>query len=135
MAILGSIIKASLALNQKLSLELKTPQEYQEQQLTMLLRKARNTAFGKFYNFESILAADDIIAAYQKEVPIHSYEQMHERWWEQQQKHPDITWPGEPNFYALSSGTTGKTSKRIPVTEDYLAKCQVCGHVVDQMCA
>lgn len=127
MAILGSIVKVGIALNQKLSFELKSPQENQEQQLTKLLKKAKNTAFGKFYNFDRIIGSDDVIAAYKAEVPIHTYEQIHERWWSQQQKHPDITWPGQPHFYALSSGTTGKSSKRIPVTEDYLHSVRSVG--------
>ena len=127
MAILGTIVKAGITLNQKLSFELKTPGEYQKQQLIKLLKKARHTAFGKFYDFDSILKSDDPISAYQAEVPIHTYEQINERWWAQQQKHPDITWPGQPEFYALSSGTTGKSSKRIPVTEDYLQSVRSVG--------
>lgn len=32
----------------------------------------------------------------------------------------NITWPGLPEFFALSSGTTGKVSKRIPIADDML---------------
>lgn len=53
-------------------------------------------------------------------MPIFEYDRMHEHWWSRQQVAPDITWPGRPNFFALSSGTTGKESKRIPITEDML---------------
>lgn len=127
MAIIGSILKATISLNQKLSFELKSPQEKQQDELRKLLKKAKDTAFGKFYNFESILKSSDVIASYKNEVPIHSYKEMNSSWWSQQQKHPDITWPGQPDFYALSSGTTGKSSKRIPITEDYLQSARAVG--------
>ncbi|MFT7197083.1 MAG: hypothetical protein ACI83W_001450 [Marinoscillum sp.] len=127
MAIIGAILKAGIGLNQKLSFELNSPREKQEEELRKLLKKAKDTAFGKFYNFEAILKSDDVIATYKAEVPIHSYREMDERWWAQQQRHPDITWPGQPKFYALSSGTTGKSSKRIPITEDYLQSARAVG--------
>jgi len=44
---------------------------------------------------------------------------MDNDWWQQQRQFPDITWPGKPDFFALSSGTTGKSSKRIPITQDF----------------
>ncbi len=127
MAILGSIVKEGLALNQKIKIEFTSPQDSQLKQLYELLKKAKDTSFGKYYHFDSILKSNDIIAAYQAEVPIFDYHQMNERWWSQQQKHPDITWPGQPDFFALSSGTTGKSSKRIPVTKDYLDSVRSVG--------
>lgn len=39
----------------------------------------------------------------------------------------DVTWPGKPPYFALSSGTTGKTSKRIPVTEDMVEAIRQTG--------
>src|SRR5699024_8591857 len=55
---------------------------------------------------------------FQRSLPYFDYDEMQDSWWQQVQKDlPDITWPGRPSYYALSSGTTGKTSKRIPVTE------------------
>ncbi len=36
----------------------------------------------------------------------------------------NVTWPGKPPYFALSSGTTGKSSKRIPVTEDMVEAIQ-----------
>ncbi len=127
MAVFGSIVKAGLTLSQKINFDLRSAEENQETQLRKLLKKAKDTAFGKYYNFQSILEAEDIVSAYQAEVPIFSYEEMNKLWWSQQQKHPDITWPGKPGYYALSSGTTGKSSKRIPVTEDYLQSVRSVG--------
>ncbi len=39
----------------------------------------------------------------------------------------DVTWPGKPPYFALSSGTTGKTSKRIPVTADMVEAIRTSG--------
>ncbi|RED94906.1 GH3 family domain-containing protein [Marinoscillum furvescens] len=127
MAFVGSLVKAGISLNQKLNFDLKKPEEHQRDQLVKLLEAARKTAFGKFYGFRELLKSEDVIAAFQREVPIHDYDQMHDRWWRQQLKYPDITWPGKPQFYARSSGTTGKTSKRIPITDEFLQSIRDVG--------
>lgn len=127
MALLGTIVKAGIAINQKLQFGNKEAEKAQEEQLRKLLDQAKKTAFGKYYGFKEMLDADDVIAAFRAEVPIRDYHQMHADWWCQQQKYPDITWPGQPHFYALSSGTTGKVSKRIPVTDDFLQSIRAVG--------
>lgn len=121
MPFFGSLVKTALELNAQFSSLPEVPAKTQTEQLKSLLEQAQRTAFGKFYNFKDLLEQEDIIAAYRKRVPLHHYQDLHQRWWRQQQDHPDITWPGQPKFFALSSGTTGKKSKRIPVTDDMLA--------------
>lgn len=118
MKIVGALLKNAIQLSQSLSIE-NDPIKAQRQQLLNLLNKAENTAFGKFYGFAHLKAQDDFIKAFQANVPILDYNGI-KPWWTQQQKFSDITWPGQANFFALSSGTTGKTSKRIPVTNDML---------------
>jgi hypothetical protein len=127
MALLGNLIKKGVELNQRLLSTRIDPVENQEEQLRELISAARKTSFGKYYNFNSLLASKDIVAEFKERVPIHEYEKIHNRWWEQQQKQPDITWPGKPDFFALSSGTTGKSSKRIPVTEEFLDSMRKVG--------
>ncbi|MTI21698.1 GH3 auxin-responsive promoter [Fulvivirga sp. RKSG066] len=127
MGLVGSLVKKGVELNQKLSFSTKQPQETQEDQLRELLDKAKNTAFGKYYGFSEILHSTDVLNAFKAEVPIHDYKSMHERWWKKQQEHPDITWPGKPDFFALSSGTTGKSSKRIPITQDFIHSMREVG--------
>lgn len=121
MPFFGSLVKTALSLNAQFSSLPEAPARTQAEQLKGLLDKAQGTAFGVYYNFRDILSQDDVIKAYQQRVPLHTYQDIHKRWWKQQQDHPDITWPGQPGFFALSSGTTGKKSKRIPVTDDMLA--------------
>ncbi len=128
MAFFGQIVKTLLETKHNLlPQEPSDPLAAQEAQLKTLLETAKDTAFGKFYNFSGLLEAEDIRAAYAKTVPLHDYNNMNERWWKQQRKYPDITWPGKPEYYALSSGTTGKKSKRIPVTNEMLECTQRVG--------
>ena len=128
MAFFGHIIKALIETKHSLLPQEPTdPEAAQEEQLKNILETAKDTAFGKYYNFARILEADDIRKAYQKEVPIFDYHEMNEEWWKKQRKDPDITWPGRPRFFALSSGTTGKKSKRIPVTDAMLECTQAVG--------
>lgn len=127
MAFFGSLVKSALDLSAQFHSIPSEAKPTQEEQLRDLLKKARDTAFGKYYNFAGLLKEDDLIKAYQQRVPLHTYEAIHKRWWKQQQDYPDITWPGQPGFFALSSGTTGKKSKRIPVTDDMLAVFRAVG--------
>lgn len=120
MALIGSTIKKLLQLKADYLGSRKSPSEAQKQQLMTLLDTARSTSFGKFYHFESILDSEEPEALFKKRLPIVHYDDMYERWWSQLQLFPDITWPGKPAYFALSSGTTGPSSKRLPVTEDFL---------------
>jgi hypothetical protein len=120
MAILGNIIKSALEFTDMV-LPDASPVEEQSKILKQLLEKARDTAFGREYDFESILKAKDMARAFAEKVPIHDYDQMHQKWWKRQMEgEENVTWPGIPEYYALSAGTTGSESKRIPATEDML---------------
>ncbi|WP_116126612.1 GH3 auxin-responsive promoter family protein [Lewinella sp. IMCC34183] len=128
MAFYGHVIKALIETKHNLLPHEPTdPAAAQQRQLRDLLEEAKDTAFGKYYNFERILGAEDIRKAYRREVPIFDYHEMNDEWWKKQRKDPDITWPGRPKFFALSSGTTGKKSKRIPVTDEMLECTQRVG--------
>ena len=127
MAFIGSIMKTTIDTADLLSIDLKTNKEKQIKELKTLLDKAKDTSFGKFYSFESILKSESPEEEYRKRVPIFSYDKMAKEWWYQQQVYPDITWPGKPQYFARSSGTTGKDCKRIPVTEDYISHVHSVG--------
>ncbi|MDR7130165.1 hypothetical protein J2X69_002513 [Algoriphagus sp. 4150] len=127
MAIIGKLVKAGIDIKAKLQSEEDSPENSQEHQLRELLTQAKNTAFGKYYGFGEILKAEDLITAYRKEVPIFNYDKMHKLWWCRQERLEDITWPGKPDFFAKSSGTTGNNSKLIPITNDFLASMKSVG--------
>lgn len=120
MAIVGNIIKKAIEFSDKISTD-SSAIENQEKVLRELLQKARKTEFGSYYNFDQLLQAKDIRDAFKKQVPLHNYHKMHEAWWSKTEAgKADITWPGKPEYLALSSGTTSGSSKKIPVTEDML---------------
>ncbi|WP_299390149.1 GH3 auxin-responsive promoter family protein [uncultured Gelidibacter sp.] len=120
MAILGNIIKGFIDVKESFSSE-HNPVKEQQEVLKKLLSKAKDTAFGKHYDFESILNSENPAETFANTVPYFDYNKIHEEWWYRlQDGEEDVTWPGHPKYFALSSGTTGKSSKRIPVTDDMI---------------
>lgn len=127
MAILGSIIKAAIDLRGAIVSE-KSPVESQREVLKQLLEKAKDTAFGKYYGFSQILESEDLEKSFSENVPYFDYHQMEKEWWcKTQEGLKDISWPGTPTYFARSSGTTGKTSKRIPVTDEMIEAIRTTG--------
>jgi len=127
MAILGSIIKAAIDLRGAIVSE-KSPVESQKEVLINLLEKAKNTAFGKYYGFSKILDSENVAQSFSETVPYFDYHQMEAEWWcKTKEGLEDICWPGKPTYFARSSGTTGKTSKRIPVTDEMIEAIRTTG--------
>jgi hypothetical protein len=97
------------------------PVKAQEKELKKLLKKAANTAFGKYYNFEEILKSDNILKNYKENVPIFDYNSMYKNWWFRALNGEEfVTWPGKVKYFALSSGTSEASSKFIPITSNML---------------
>ncbi len=127
MAIFGSIIKSLIDLRENLVPETE-PLKAQEEVLKKLLKKAKDTEFGKHYNFEAILKSDNIPGNFADKIPYFDYHKLEKDWWHRVQKgEENITWPGKPPYFAVSSGTTGKKSKRIPVTNEMLEAIRKAG--------
>lgn len=127
MAILGNIIKGFIDIKDSFSSEL-NPVEAQNKVLEELLNKAKDTQFGKHYNFQSILESEDLTQAFSQRVPYFDYNKIQEEWWYKfQEGAENVTWPGHPEYFALSSGTTGKSSKRIPVTDEMIEAIKQAG--------
>ncbi|MDB2462932.1 GH3 auxin-responsive promoter family protein [Algibacter sp.] len=127
MAILGNIIKGVIELKDTFTSDVNHI-EAQKNVLNTLLKKAKSTQFGAHYNFSEILESDDISSAFSNTVPYFDYNKINDEWWYKLHKgEEDVTWPGHPSYFALSSGTTGKTSKRIPVTDDMISAIRESG--------
>ncbi|HUN38902.1 MAG TPA: GH3 auxin-responsive promoter family protein [Acetobacteraceae bacterium] len=89
------------------------PAAAQQQQLLALLRKARDTRFGRDHGFARITS----IAGFQRQVPLRRYEDFWRDYW--QPAFPrlrDISWPGLIRYFAVTSGTTTGNNKYIPVS-------------------
>ncbi len=126
MALLGGVIKKAIDINGLIRRE-PNPIKAQKTVLRQLLNKAKNTAFGRKYNFAGILDSEDIITAFQQNVPVHDYDAMHNNWWHYlQEGHENVTLPGGQEYFALSSGTTSN-KKSIPVTTDMIASIKKAG--------
>ncbi|WP_422859533.1 GH3 family domain-containing protein [Flagellimonas sp. S174] len=127
MPIIGNIIKGVIEARDYFVPE-RNHIESQKEVLYQLLQTAKDTAFGNRYDFEGILSANNVQSAFVQKVPSFDYHTMNDTWWFRLHKgEQDVSWPGNPDYFALSSGTTGKTSKRIPVTNDMIDAIQKSG--------
>lgn len=125
MPIIGKLLKKTTEITYKR--KFKKGKEYINQLNTLgkLIDKAKNTRFGLHHDFHEILKHADFVESYQKNVPITDYETFYDSWLKDTiQGTKDHTWPGRIKHYALSSGTTGSPSKRIPVTEEMIRSFQ-----------
>ena len=92
------------------------PHEAQARLLRGLLAQARRTEWGRRYGYAEQLGA----AEFARRVPISTYEQLYPELEKVLRGRPDVLWPGRPQWFAKSSGTTNARSKFIPVTREAL---------------
>lgn len=101
------------------SLFIKEPIYVQNKVFLNLIKKSKNTLFGKQYDFENIKNISD----FQRKVPIFSYEEIFPFIEKMMNNEENILWPGRIEWFAKSSGTTNSKSKFIPVSKEGLHKC------------
>lgn len=128
MPILGNFLKNGVKLTSRLK-ELTTtePHKKQKRALRKLLTKARNTQFGRKYDFDEILNSllfekrFSRFELFKQKVPIYNYDTIYAEWWHKTHKgEVDVCWPGKISHFALSSGTSGSPSKHIPVSREMI---------------
>lgn len=88
----------------------------QQQVLTHLLDKAKDTEYGRNHLFGAIRNYE----TFAKNVPVNSYEELKGDIDRMRHGESDVLWPGRVRWYAKSSGTTNDKSKFIPVSQDGL---------------
>ena len=125
MAILGTLLKKGITLRESLEQQFSSPSELQKQELRKLLIHSKQTQFGEHYDFEGVLKsfksddADEFYAAYKRSVPTFDYNSIYDQWWHlAKDGKKNVCYPGKIKYFALSSGTSGATSKYIPITRD-----------------
>ncbi len=89
------------------------PLKFQAETFNKLLKKAINTEFGKDHNFSSIKNYKD----FQNQVPIRDYEALKPYVDRVIAGKKNILWPGQPLYFAKTSGTTSG-AKYIPITKE-----------------
>lgn len=99
------------------------PIDTQWQQLDTILRRARNTEWGKRYKFGEITN----VKQWQDRLPLQDYESLKEDIFRMMRGEKDILWPGRTKYFAKSSGTTADKSKFIPITDENHEDCHVKG--------
>jgi hypothetical protein len=127
MAILGTLLKRGINLRESLEQQYTSPFDLQKHELRKLLIHSQNTAFGKHYRFIDLLKSfkkapsDTFYRAFSEQVPVFDYDLIYSNWWKHAKNgRRDVCYPGKIKYFALSSGTSGASSKYIPVTQDIL---------------
>jgi hypothetical protein len=128
MPILGSIIKSAIDFRSRIPIENRKaldPYKVQIQTLRKLLRQAQLTTFGEEYGFQDMLRQRNPLTLFKQRVPLFDYDSMHRRWWYRTLNgEAYVSWPGQVKYFALSSGTSGASSKYLPITPDKLRAIQ-----------
>jgi hypothetical protein len=117
MALIDVRLPQSIA--KALNLPVRTVRAQQLKVLKKLLKKARHTQFGQQYKFDEVLLAKHAGKKFQQNVPTFNYDKIFTHWWQHAKNgKPDVCWPGQIKYFALSSGTSEATSKYIPITKE-----------------
>jgi hypothetical protein len=133
MALLGTLLKKGIRLRESLEQEYSSPLELQKLELKKLLIQAKETEFGKKYHFDLILKEfkkpnKDFYRAFSSMVPIYNYEKIYNEWWYRLKAgEKNITWPGAIRYFALTSGTSGASSKYIPISREMVKAIRKTG--------
>jgi phenylacetate-coenzyme A ligase PaaK-like adenylate-forming protein len=125
MKIIGRLIKKTTELGYKRINRKQLSYQHQLNTLVDLLTKAQHTEFGFFHDFKSLLNSKNAVSKFQGSIPIMDYEEFYTKWLHHTiSGKSDCTWPGKIKYFALSSGTTGSPSKRIPVSMEMIRSFQ-----------
>jgi len=100
---------------------IKNPIKAQDELLKSLIRKSKNTIWGKKYHYEEMNSYTD----FKKNVPIQNYEDIKTYVDLIKNGEYDVLWPKKILSFAKSSGTTNAKSKFIPITKDSLNNCHL----------
>lgn len=108
----------------QIELFMQYPYEVQEAWLSNLLNMARDTEWGKKYDYRSIESTEE----FKKRVPLQNYDTLKPYIERMMQGEQNVLWPSHISWFAKSSGTTSDKSKFIPVSEESLEECHYkCG--------
>lgn len=107
----------------ELEYAMRNADEVQEKVLLSLISDARNTEWGRMYDYKSITDYN----TYRNRVPVGDYEAF-KPWIERNMRgEQNLLWPSDIRWFAKSSGTTSEKSKFIPVSFESLDKTHYQG--------
>lgn len=93
------------------------PIEAQEKVFYYLINKAKSTVFGFDHHFNNIKNYSD----FKQNVPVRDYEEIKPYIQQIVDGKPNVLWPGQPKYFAKTSGTTSGI-KYIPITSESIAE-------------
>ncbi len=99
------------------------PMEFQMQVFENLINTAKDTIWGKMYDFSSI----NSVADFQQRVPISTYEELYPYIERVMKGEQNVLWNSTIKWFSKSSGTTNSRSKFIPVSKESLEECHFMG--------
>ena len=102
---------------------MKYPHEVQGEWFKKLISTAKDTDWGRKYDFKSINTYQD----YRNRVPINDYESIKGDIELLMKGKQNVLWPSDIKLFAKSSGTTSEKSKFIPVSPESLEECHYKG--------
>jgi len=125
MPLIGRLLKTTTAVSYRKNAKKTLGYKHQLDVLSYLLSRAKSTKFGIAHRFQQILNTSNQLSKFQKNLPVTSYDEFYEKWLKYSlHGEKDNTWRGRIKYYALSSGTTGSPSKRIPITNEMIRSFQ-----------
>lgn len=125
MPIIGKLIQRSTAISFKRISRARADYKQQLEVLRQNIDVAKKTNFGLKHHFGAMLQKSDFVSRFQQKVPITEYDEFYAHWLKDTiSGKKDHTWPGRIKYFALSSGTTGAPSKRIPVSTEMIRSFQ-----------
>ncbi len=101
----------------------RNPIEVQYQVFHELIEAAKDTEWGRTYDYRSVQTIKD----FQNRVPVRSYEEFFSYIERILKGEQNILWPSDVEWFAKSSGTTNARSKYIPITPESLEECNYKG--------
>lgn len=107
----------------QIELFMKYPHDVQGEWFRKLITTARDTEWGRKYDFKSIRTPDQ----FRDRVPLSEYNDLKPYINRLRKGEQNILWPSDVKWFAKSSGTTNDKSKFIPVSEEALEECHFKG--------
>lgn len=107
----------------QIGLFLKYPHDVQNEWFKRLITSAKDTEFGKRYDFRHIRNYEQ----FKEKVPVHDYEGLKPYIDRMMMGEQNILWSSEIRWFAKSSGTTSDKSKFIPLSQEALEECHFKG--------
>lgn len=103
----------------QIELFVKYPLDVQMELFRKLISAAKNTEWGRYYDYDSITGVDE----FRERVPVNDYNSLKPFIDRLRKGEQNLLWNTDIKWYAKSSGTTNDKSKFIPVSGEALEEC------------